>query len=610
MSDVTTNAFRRVITDRDFVGKSLIASTFCAVGAALLLGAVVLAAGGVAELLTSASGPTLGLQPANSESTGSLLSKFSLFHNGSSALTMLAIMVAVSFCVRILLRSIARKLINNQVSGSVNRLRERIQRHALRSNPGDLTGARKDVATRLFQSSAQQLHDSGRRWGFLRLTLACDILMLLVVIGFVQWRVGLECLIPIIVCWVVGRIEAERQEASVTLLQEQTDRGLQALTRDLNKSRIVAGYGMESLEHDHFSRNLDRYEKRYNEFRRQQQQRGWTSSMIWTIAILLPAYLLARHTLFGSLIDFPQAIMLASALGMFIVCLLRWQQLPDHLGSATVAAEEISRYLLTVPPVSQTVGAKFLEPMSRILQFDQVSVETEDHPELLAGLDLKIEANQRVALLALNEAESATLVSLIPRFCDPTSGQVLIDGQDIRRVTLESLRAEAVIVGDDDGLFSATVLENVTAGQNDFSRQDAIEACKIAHADAFIRQLPGGYEAQLGRDGVRLNPGQTFRLSLARAIARNPALLIIQEPSVSLNAETKAMLDDTYERICSGRTVIFLPTRLSTVKKCERVIVLNNGRVAVDGPHDELVRKSEVYRHWEYVRFNEFRGEA
>ena len=197
----------------------------------------------------------------------------------------------------------------------------------------------------------------------------------------------------------------------------------------------------------------------------------------------------------------------------------------------------------------------------------------------------------------------------MPRFCDPTSGQVLVDGQDIRKVTLESLRAEAVIVGNDDGLFSASVLDNVTAGQNDFSKQDAIEACKIAHADAFIRQLPGGYEAQLGRDGVRLNPGQVFRLSLARAIARNPALLIVQEPSETLKNETKAMLDDTYERICPDRTVVFLPTRLSTVKKCNRVVVLHNGRVAADGKHEDLVRSSEVYRHWEYLHFNEFRGE-
>ncbi len=186
-------------------------------------------------------------------------------------------------------------------------------------------------------------------------------------------------------------------------------------------------------------------------------------------------------------------------------------------------------------------------------------------------------------------------------------GQVLIDGQDLRRVTLESLRAEAVVVCGDEPVFNTTVLENITVGQSDLTKQDAIEACKVAHAESFIRQLPKGYETHLGHQDSLLDAGQRFRLSLARAIARNPALLIIQEPVAALDAETKAILDDTYQRICNGRTMIFLPSRLSTVKKCDRIVVLHHGRVASDGRHEDLVRSSELYRHWEYMRFNVFR---
>ena len=119
--------------------------------------------------------------------------------------------------------------------------------------------------------------------------------------------------------------------------------------------------------------------------------------------------------------------------------------------------------------------------------------------------------------------------------------------------------------------------------------------------------MPKGYETHLGDQSTQLDAGQRFRLSLARAIARKPALLVIQEPEATLDSETKDMLDDTYERICSDRTVIFLPTRLSTVKKCNRIVVLHHGRVAADGPHEELVRSSDLYRHWEYMRFNVFR---
>ena len=123
-------------------------------------------------------------------------------------------------------------------------------------------------------------------------------------------------------------------------------------------------------------------------------------------------------------------------------------------------------------------------------------------------------------------------------------------------------------------------------------------------------QLPHGYEAIVGEHGHQLDVGQVYRLCLARAIARNPALLIIEEPQEPLDSETKAMLDDAYERICKDRTVLFVPTRLSTVKKCDRLVVLHHGKVAVDGRHEDLVRKSELYRHWEYVNFNMFRTEG
>jgi ABC-type multidrug transport system fused ATPase/permease subunit len=180
----------------------------------------------------------------------------------------------------------------------------------------------------------------------------------------------------------------------------------------------------------------------------------------------------------------------------------------------------------------------------------------------------------------------------------------------VRQATLESLRAEAMFIGGQDPVFNATVLENITCGQSDVTRQQAIDAAKLVHADHFIRGLPRGYETLLGEHGATLDPGQVFRLSLARAAVRSPALLIIEEPQLTLDSETKAMLDDAYQRLTANRTVIFLPFRLSTVKKCQRIVLIHEGRVAVDGVHEQLVRTSELYRHWEYVRFNPFRDES
>jgi ABC-type multidrug transport system fused ATPase/permease subunit len=273
-------------------------------------------------------------------------------------------------------------------------------------------------------------------------------------------------------------------------------------------------------------------------------------------------------------------------------------------------AEEIMTYVNRIPSVSQAPGASFLQPMSRTLIFNQISFQTPQLPGLLKGLDLRISFGERVALLSLQPTTAYALASMIPRFVDPDLGQVLIDGRDIREATLESLRAEAILVSGNDPVFNATVLENITCGQPDITRQQSQEAAKLVHADHFIRTLPRSYDTVLGERGLALDPGQIFRLSLARAIVREPALLVIEEPPTSLDAETKAMLDDAYQRVCSNRTVIFLPHRLSTVKKCARIVLIHDGKVAVDGAHEVLVRSSEIYRHWEYVRFNPFREET
>ena len=610
MSEAASNSLHKIIADRQFFTRPYVPALIAAIVSALLLPVVVICLAGVTQLLitgTSGAAPTDHWLPATLANAGT---RISLLQSPSSALTTLFGCLVVLMALRTLLRIFVRRTAARVTFTHVNRLREHIQRHALRGNPGDLEGIQARSAADLFRNTATKLQEAAFNWSFRRLTSIPDLLTLAIFLTVIQWRVGLECLIPVIVCWIVSRIETERHEASKDLLEEQVDRGLDRLTAHLEKSRLVSGYGMENTEHTHFSAGLQNYQSRFDGLRRQEALGRWTSMLIYAAMFLLPAFIVARHIVFGELIGIVSGVGIAVTLGWFVVSLHRIQDDSRNSGSAMVAADSIHQYLLRVPSVSQVVGARFLDPMTRLLQFDQIRVESETNPELLSGLDLKINAGERVAVVALNPQETQALASLIPRFVDPSAGQVLIDGQDIRRATLESLRSEAVVVWGDEPVFSTTVLENVTAGQSEMSRQDAREAGKVAHAESFIRDLPRGYETDLGEHDSLLQTGQRFRLSLARAIARDPALLVIQEPDEALDSETKAMLDDTYERICANRTVIFLPTRLSTVKKCDRVIVLNDGRVAADGPYQQLVRSNELYRHWEYVKFNVFRTSA
>ena len=611
MSEAASNAFHRVISDRQLFGRSLIVALFCAVLSSVLLAGTVLAVAGVAQVISSESASLATAidvrQSAFPAPPLRRLHSLPLLGSPESALATLFFVLVLLVSGRILLRNVVFGQVSRHVSSAVNRLREHLQRQALRCNPGDLTGHQRNHAAELFQKTSRELEVSARDWGFDRITTICDLIVLAVLFLSVQWRVGLECVIPVIVCWVVARLEEERHEASAHLLTEQVDRGLEKLTDHLNKSRIVAGYGMEKLEHEHFSVSLEGYQERRESLRQQKSRSKWTSNLIYGAMIVIPGFILARQLLPGALMTVPAAVAMAVIVGCIARSLQRIQRASQNLGTATVTADTVNQYLLRVPTVSQIVGAKFLEPMSRVLQFNQVVLETDEQPELLSNLDLKIDFGQKIALLSLDPNEADALVSLIPRFNDPTTGQVLVDGQDLRRVTLESLRAEAVVVCGDEPVFNTTVLENITVGQSDLTKQDAIEACKIAHAESFIRQLPKGYETHLGQHESLLDVGHRFRLSLARAIARKPALLVIQEPDGLLDTETKAMLDDTYQRIANDRTIIYIPTRLSTVKKCDRIVVLHQGRVEADGTHEELVRTSEIYRHWEYMRFNVFR---
>lgn len=605
MSDSSQTVFQRVISTRQLLTKLLFPTTVMALLSSLLIAVIAIGIGLLFHVLQ--------LIPFRPEGNWSekllkqLPESLSFLQSEETALAVLTGIFVLCVFALFWLRAFVDRSLVRHVAEAVNRLRHRIHRQALRLNPGDLTGSQQKSAAEIFELSATQLEYTASRWGFTKLSTMCDLVVIVAMLLFVQWVVAIECVIPILVCWYVARTEWKRHASSATLLQEQVERGLSELTDDLQKARIVAGYGMAEAESQQFQNSLDEYQDR-SQGLRLEKQKGRTVALVSQVAmVVIPGVILARHLMFGELIGVPAAAMTVYLLCALVAVLNRVAELPDLQGAALVAAQEINEYLMMVPPVSQVVGAKFLDPMSRVLQFNQVCLHTDGRPDLLNMVDLKVPAGQRLALLSLDDLESSALINLIPRFIDPVRGQVLIDGQDIRRATLESLRAEVVIVGGVEPVFAGSILSNIIAGRADISRQDAIEASKLAHAENFIRKLPKGYETRTSDLGATLGAGHLFRLGLARAIARKPALLIVKEPDVALDSETKALLDDTYQRICRERTVIFLPSRLSTVKKCDRLVMLHHGQVTLDGKHEDLVRTSELYRHWEYTRFNMFR---
>ncbi len=615
----TSPEFRRIISAQSFLQPAWLTATVSGVAASLMLAFLLLDAGALAWLLVQASEPSSirnGLLPLSEQLqnhvAGSIFARMinavRLLHSDTSAAAVLISAGAILWVFRSVLRSFAGAVVERRTAELILRLRQHIHRKAIRLEPADLTGEQTRSADRLFQIATLSLEKAASDWGKIWITVLPDLIVAVLIALMTNWRLALQTMIPVVIGRMVLRLEMQRRDASLRLLSEQVDRGLSRMAEGLKKTRIVTSFGMEQKEQQQFESHLGEYQQRCRVMQKQQSLGRGIRNAILLVAIVVPAAILAARILNGDHASI--GVMIGCCLIVLFSGLGRTDSCAALATEGSEKAEEIAAYINRIPGVSQAPGAGFLQPMSKTLTFNQISFQTPQLPGLLRGLDLRIGFGETVALLSLQPASARAVASMIPRFLDPDLGQVLIDGRDIRQATLESLRAEAIFVGGQDPVFNATVLENITCGQSDISRQQALDAAKLVHADHFIRTLPKGYETMLGEHGSAMDAGQIFRLSLARAIVRSPALLIIEEPPTSLDAETKAMLDDAYQRISSGRTVIFLPHRLSTVKKCSRIVLIHEGRVAVDGVHDQMVRTSELYRHWEYVRFNPFREES
>jgi subfamily B ATP-binding cassette protein MsbA len=263
-----------------------------------------------------------------------------------------------------------------------------------------------------------------------------------------------------------------------------------------------------------------------------------------------------------------------------------------HQGLA--GAERVFEILDEAPEIADKTDSQVARPFSKSIQFHQVSFAYKDAP-VLKGVDLTIEAGQRVALVGMSGVGKSTLVDLIPRFYDVRAGRVTIDGVDVRDLTVPSLRAQIGIVTQHTFLFNDTIRNNIAYGEPGRGMEDIIAAAKAANAHEFILTLPNGYESVIGEMGMQLSGGQRQRLAIARALLKNAPILILDEATSSLDAESERLVQEALETLMATRTTIVIAHRLSTIRKADRIVVLVDGGVAEEGTHEELLRMSGEY---------------
>ena len=271
------------------------------------------------------------------------------------------------------------------------------------------------------------------------------------------------------------------------------------------------------------------------------------------------------------------------------------------------ASSQLFKFMDTEDSVREKSGAKKLPRFAGSIKFDGVSfayeASGEEGREILRGIDLEVKRGEVVAFVGSSGAGKSTLVHLIPRFFDVSSGSLLIDGYNVRDLTLASLRAQIGIVTQETVLFNDTVRNNIAYGQPHVPLKEVEAAARAALAHDFILALPSGYDTVIGERGVLLSGGERQRLAIARAILKNAPILILDEATSALDSESEALVQSALHNLMTGRTVLVIAHRLSTIRSADRIVVIENGTIADVGTHDELMNKRSIYRRLYELQF-------
>ncbi len=451
---------------------------------------------------------------------------------------------------------------------------------------------------------AELLHQ-GVSDGFTRLLRNFfDLIMYIALPVILYWKLaliifGLFVLVmpPILIIGnIIRRLSSRSQEkiADINSLLQETISGI----------RVVKAFSMESYEQRRFNRENNRF---YRLMMSMARRGALVSPVTETVVILAASVVLIvmYKAITQHQIDAAQFLIYVACLGSIPRPLKQIGRANNKIQRSAAALERLNRILEMESTIQEKAGALVLPPFRSSVKFERITFAYNGGEPVLEEVDLEVYQGEILAIVGASGAGKSTLVNLIPRFYDPIAGRILIDGHDLKDLTLKSLRGQIGIVTQEVILFNDTVINNIAYGHKGASGTEKVEeAARMANAHDFISRFPEGYDTVIGERGYMLSGGERQRIALARAILKDPPILIFDEATSALDAESERLVQEAIARLLLHRTVFVIAHRLSTIRDADRIVVLENKKIVQVGRHDELLAMGGPYKKLYEMQFD------
>jgi ABC-type multidrug transport system fused ATPase/permease subunit len=411
----------------------------------------------------------------------------------------------------------------------------------------------------------------------------------------IQWQLALMSLVVVPFLYYAAGLYGKRVTPRLTRVQSLEWQSLSIVHEAMAMLRVIVSFGREPYEYHRFR---EQGETAVNERVKLTVRQTMFTLIVNTITAAGHATVFGYgfYLVFQGRLDVGRLIVVLAYVGAV------YQPLEQISGSIGLLHNELIQLrssfqlLDMVPEVAEDpVPVELREPTGAVL-FERVSFSYQGRRDTLHEVEFSAAPGERIAIVGPTGAGKTTLMSLLIRFYDPRDGRILIDGVDLRKLSLASLRSQISVVLQEPLLFSGTIAENIRYGRLEGTRDEIVEAATLAGANEFIERLPNGYETELGERGAQLSGGERQRICVARAFIKDAPILILDEPTSSIDSKTESVILDSLERLMEGRTSFVIAHRLSTIRDVDKIIVVDRGRIAEQGTHDELVVRDGLYR--------------